>query len=251
MELTTEQDGSGVQFADLESFVRERAQAFIQSILEQEVDELLGRGKGERRTGESPSGYRSGHGDERRLSTSIGTLTVRRRRVRGMAVAEGERFVSRVLPLFVRRTSQVAELLPELYLHGLALGDFELAMRGLLGEGAPLSASFIARLKAVWQAEYAAWTQRSLAECQIVYARVDGIYVKAGLEKDKAGLLVVIGALSDGSKRVLAVENGHRESESSWSALLRDLEVRGNERSASHHRRRTPRHLVGARQCIS
>ncbi|HSW63486.1 MAG TPA: hypothetical protein VLH56_09285, partial [Dissulfurispiraceae bacterium] len=46
-----------------------------------------------------------------------------------------------------KRTKEVGQMLPELYLHGLATGDFELAMRGLLGEGAPLSASSVDRLK--------------------------------------------------------------------------------------------------------
>jgi putative transposase len=221
MEITTPSGKIG--FADIESFVRERAQSFIQGVLEEEVNEMLGRGRHERRDSDSSTGYRNGYGEARRLSTSIGTVALRRPRVRGTA----EQFVSRVLPLFARHTAQVGELLPQLYLHGLALGDFELAMRGLLGDGAPLSASSIARLKAAWQAEYAAWNQRSLECLDVVYLWVDGIYVKAGLEKDKAALLVMIGALSDGSKQVLAVESGHRESESSWASLLRDLKARG------------------------
>jgi putative transposase len=192
-------------------------------VLEEEVEELLGRGKHVRRAAEEPLLYRNGHGEERRLATSIGTVTVRRPRVRGTQ----EQFVSRVLPLFERHTRQVGDLLPQLYLHGLASGDFEMAMRGLLGDGAPLSASSIARLKAVWQAEYATWQQRSLADEHVVYMWVDGVYVKAGLEKDKAALLVVIGAMKDGSKQVPAVQCGHRESESAWSSILRDLKTRG------------------------
>jgi transposase-like protein len=184
---------------------------------------MLCRDRHARRDPGGAAGYRNGHGDERRLSTLIGTITLRRPRVRDTE----EHFVSRVLPLFRRSTVQVGELLPQLYLHGLASGDFELAMRGLLGDGAPLSSSSITRLKAVWQAEYAAWKQRSLSDARLVYAWVDGIYVKAGLEKEKAALLVVIGALSDGSKQVLAVESGHRESEAAWSGLLRDLKARG------------------------
>ena len=89
-----------------------------------------------------------------------GTITVRRPRVRDLE----DRFVSRLLPLFQRRTQEVSALLPELYLHGLALGDFELALRGLLGDAAPLSASSLVRLKATWQAQYAAWQQRDLAD---------------------------------------------------------------------------------------
>ena len=225
MKLTTS-DGPrsrSATFAELESLVRGHAQAFIQSVLEDEVNELLGRGKSERRAEGSSAGYRNGYGEERRLSTSIGTVNVRRPRVRGTH----EQYVSRILPLFARSTAQVVDLLPQLYLHGLSSGDFELAMRGLLGDGAPLSASSIMRLKASWQAEYEAWKQRPLADAHVVYAWVDGIYVKAGLEKEKAALLVMIGALSDGRKRVLAVSSGHRESEEGWSGLLRSLKERG------------------------
>lgn len=93
-----------------------------------------------------------------------GTITLRRPRVRGI---EG-RFESKILPLFARRTTEVGKLLPELYLHGLALGDFELALRGLLGEGAPLSASSIARLKGAWEAEHAEWKARRLDERELV-----------------------------------------------------------------------------------
>ena len=98
---------------------------------------------------DSAAGYRNGYGKPMQLAMSSGTITLRRPRVRGVE----ERFESRVLPLFARRTKELDALLPELYLHGLAEGDFELAMRGLLGEGAPLSKSSIRRLRAGWTAE--------------------------------------------------------------------------------------------------
>jgi transposase-like protein len=154
-----------------------------------------------------------------------GTISLRRPRLRGIA----GRFESRVLPLFERRTNELGELLPELYLHGLALGDFELALRGLLGDGAPLSASSIARLKAPWQLEYDEWRQRRLDDRELVYVWVDGVYVKAGLEKEKACLLVVIGAFRDGHKELLALTSGYRESTESWIGVLRDLKARGLE----------------------
>ena len=208
----------------LETFARTHVQGFIQQLLEDEVAELLGRAKSERRAPlDAPAGSRNGFGKPRRLALMNGTISVRRPRVRDL----DERFASRLLPLFQRRTPEVAALLPELYLHGLALGDFELALRGLLGDAAPLSASALVRLKATWQAQYAAWQQRDLSDCRLIYLWADGVYVKAGLDTSKAALLVLIGADADGQKHVLAVTSGQRESAESWAAVLRDLKRRG------------------------
>jgi transposase-like protein len=217
-------EASRVAWETLEAFARDGVQRLLQRVLEEEVDQLLGRRRYERRDAvDAAPGYRNGFGKPRRVGLSLGTITLRRPRVRGL---EG-RFESRVLPLFKRRTAEVGRLLPELYLHGLAQGDFELALRGLLGEGAPLSATSIARLKASWQAEYEAWRRRPLEDLEPVYLWADGIYVKAGLEKEKAAMLVVLAALRDGRKVVLAVESGYRESTESWATLLRDLHARG------------------------
>ncbi|MGH9891826.1 MAG: transposase, partial [bacterium] len=187
--MSNKSTGAGVEsspvWATLEAFARQQIQGFVQRLLEEEVTELLGRGKSARRgPGEAP-GYRNGYGKPRGLALASGTITVRRPRVRGLEA----RFESRLVPLFKRRTEEVGALLPQLYLHGLALGDFELALRGLLGESAPLSATSIARLKAQWQVEYQGWRQRSLAELEVVYWWADGLYVKAGVEDGKAALL--------------------------------------------------------------
>ena len=208
----------------LEAYAREGIRRLLQQMLEEEVEEALGRQRYARRAGvDAAPGYRNGWGRPRRLSLMSGTITVRRPRVRGLEA----RFESQLLPLFKRRTEEVGRLLPELYLHGLAHGDFDLALRGLLGTGAPLSAASIARLKAGWQVEYETWKRRGLDDLEPVYIWADGIYVKAGLEKDKAAMLVLIAALRDGRKVVLAVESGYRESTESWAALLRDLKARG------------------------
>ncbi|CAI4030694.1 transposase [Nitrospira tepida] len=208
----------------LEEFVRGHIQQFVQRLLVEDVTMRLGRAKSARRTHvDAPDGYRNGYGKPRKVTLTCGTITLQRPRVRRLA----ERFVSRILPLFKRHTKQVGELLPQLYLHGLALGDFELALRGLMGESAPLSPASLQRLKAQWKVEYEAWTRRRLDDLEVVYVWADGLYVKAGLEASKAALLILIGALTDGRKVVLAVESGQRESKESWGAVLRDLRMRG------------------------
>ena len=213
-----------VVWDNLEEWVRMKVQEFIQSLLEEEVTELLGRQKSERRQAvDSPLVYRNGHGKTRRLTLGCGTVSVHRPRVRGLE----RRFESRVLPMFARRTKEINKLIPQLYLHGLALGDFDLALRGLLGEEAPISASTVARLKEGWQAEWEEWKKRPLDGLEVLFMWVDGVYVKAGLQKEKAALLVIVGGLSDGRKVILAVEPGYRESTESWSGVLRDLKERG------------------------
>ena len=112
-------------------------------------------------------------------------------------------------------------------MHGLSEGDFDLALRGLLGEDAPVSASTVARLKSKWNDELAQWRSRPLDDLEVVYMWVDGVYVKAGLEKEKAAVLVVMAALSDGSKVVVSAVPGYRESTESWSEVLRDIKRRG------------------------
>ena len=177
----------------LEGMVREKAQEFIQQIMEEEVTELLGREKSEcRSTVDSAEGYRNGYGKPRRLAMSSGTITIRRPRVRGME----ERFESRVLPLF-------------------GPAD-EGAGRSASGAVSALSKSSIRRLRAGWTAEFEEWSQRRLEGREVVYVWADGIYVKAGLERDKAALLVVLGAMRDGTKEVLALRSGYRESVESW-----------------------------------
>ena len=219
-----ESGSKGWVYEEVEEMARREIQKFIQKLLEEEITDLLGREKGARKENpEEEPGYRNGYGKTRQFGTSMGTIEVRRPRVRGLE----ERFESRVLPMFKRQSREVRELLPELYLHGLASGDFELALRGLLGGGAPLSASSLQRLTGDWEVRYEQWKAEPIEDEEMAYAWADGIYVKAGLGKEKCALLVVIGAMKDGSKRFLALEPGYRESEESWAGVLRQLKTRG------------------------
>ena len=225
-ESTLKNVESIVNFETLETLARTNIQGFMQSILEEEVDYFLGRLKYERCSQgkvDQVSGHRNGYGKPRKFGMMSGTVVVRRPRIRGLE----ERFESKVLPLFKRRSKSIDSLLPDLYLHGLSSGDFEMAMRGLLGDGAPLSASSIIKLKGKWTMEYDHWKKSDLSGIELVYCWADGLYVKAGLEDRKAALLVIIGADRDGNKHLVACESGERESKESWLKILRDLKARG------------------------
>jgi putative transposase len=218
------EESKRILYAELEQHARERIREYLQDLLKEEVTEWLGRAKGERKSNSSEQpGYRNGYGKRRRFTLSVGTIEIRRPRVRDL----GERFISKILPMFKRQTQEVRGLIPELYLHGLASGDFELALRELLGQGAPLSASSLQRLKEKWEGEYEQWKRTSIEEKDWAYFWADGIYVKAGIGKEKAALLVVIGVQEDGTKRFLALEAGYRESKESWAEVLRQLKARG------------------------
>jgi len=149
--ITKAEKQSRAAYEVLEEMVRDKIQGYIQDMLEEEIEVFFGMKKSERnKSVDGTPGYRNGHGKPKRFALMNGTITVQRPRVRGTE----ERFESKVIPFFKRRSTELGEMLPELYLHGLAKGDFELALRGLLGDGAPLSASSIDRLKAKWQLEY-------------------------------------------------------------------------------------------------
>jgi putative transposase len=173
----------------------------------------------------------NGRGQRRKLTLGAGTVELKAPRVndrRRDEHGQRQRFSSRILPPYMRRSPKVAEVLPILYLRGLSTGDFRPALEGLLGEDAAgLSPTNITRLTTCWEKEYTAFRQRDLAGREYVYVWVDGVHFNIRLEDDRLCTLVMIGARPDGEKELLAVEDGYRESAESWKTLLRDLKRRG------------------------
>ena len=166
---------------------------------------------------------RNGHAPERRIQTGIGPIEVQRPRVRdrGAGDAPPIRFTSAVLPAYLRRTKNVEELLPWLYLKGVSTGQFEEALTVLLGPKAGgLSPTTIRRLVEVWQDEHKRWQGRDLSTKRYVYVWADGIYFSPRLEHDRQCILVLMGADESGKKELLAIDDGFRESEQSWHELL-------------------------------
>ena len=174
---------------------------------------------------------RNGRARARKVTCGAGTLEVSAPRVhdkRVDATGQPQRFTSRILPPYMRRSPKVAEVLPILYLRGLSTGDFREALPVLLGDDAAgLSATNIARLTAVWEEDYRRFRQRDLADRDYVYVWVDGIHFNIRLEDDRLCTLVMIGVRPDGTKELVALENGYRESTDSWATVLRDLQRRG------------------------
>jgi transposase-like protein len=174
---------------------------------------------------------RNGYHQPREVATSAGAVPVRQPRVndkrRDDATGQRVRFSSAILPAWARKSPGVAEVLPLLYLHGLSSGDFVPALEQFLGSTAGLSAATVTRLTAQWQDDADAFGRRSLAESDYVYLWVDGIHLKVRLEQDKVCLLVMIGVRVDGTKELVALADGFRESAESWADLLRDCRRRG------------------------
>lgn len=166
---------------------------------------------------------RNGHAPSREIQTGIGPIKVRRPRVhdRGAGDAPRIRFTSAVLPAYLRRTRNVEELLPWLYLKGISTGQFEDALTALLGPDAPgLSPTTIRRLVSTWQDDHRRWQGRDLSTKRYVYVWADGVYFTPRLEHDRQCVLVLIGADASGKKELLAIDDGFRESEQSWHELL-------------------------------
>jgi transposase-like protein len=215
----------------LDDLAREGARRMLVGALEAEVGAYVERHRAERDENGHALVVRNGKAQSRKVTLGAGTIDVVAPRVNDRRVnAEGERqrFASRILPRYMRRSPKVAEVLPLLYLRGLSTGDFREVLPVLLGEDAAgLSATTITRLTAEWEGEYQAFRRRDLSDRDYVYVWVDGVHFNIRLEDDRLCTLVVLGARADGTKELVAVEDGYRESTESWSAVLRDLKRRG------------------------
>ncbi|HET9889551.1 MAG TPA: IS256 family transposase [Mycobacterium sp.] len=215
----------------LDEVLQRGALRMLHETLEAEVEAYIQRHRAARDERGHAQVVRNGQAPARQLVTGSGTLTVRAPRVNDRRVdADGHRhrFTSQVLPSYMRRAPKVTEVLPILYLRGLSTGDFQAALPVLLGEDAAgLSPTTITRLTASWESEYHAWRQRDLHEVDYVYVWVDGVHFRVRLEEDRLCTLVMIGVRADGTKELIAVEDGYRESSDSWATVLRDLKRRG------------------------
>ena len=233
--LTVVENGDGANDGSsgslLDAIVRDGARQMLAAALQAEVAAYIAAhadlvdGEGRRLV------VRNGSHQPRRVTTAAGAVQVVQPRVNDkrtdLETGKRVRFSSAILPAWSRKSPRVAEVLPLLYLHGLSSSDFGPALEQFLGSDQGLSAATITRLTAQWQDEAKAFNTRSLAGTDYVYLWVDGIHLKVRLEADKVCLLVMIGVRADGTKELVALADGHRESTESWADLLRDTKRRG------------------------
>ena len=215
----------------LDELVREGARRMLAAALEAEVAAYVDAHRGEVDEHGRRLVVRNGHAQARQVMTAAGAVEVVAPRVNDKRVDEvtGERvrFSSAILPPWCRKSPRVAEVLPLLYLHGLSSQDFAPALEQFLGSSAGLSASVITKLTVQWQDEAKAFGRRDLSGVDYVYCWADGIHVNVRLEEERLCLLVLVGVRADGTKELITLADGYRESAGSWADLLRDAARRG------------------------
>lgn len=210
----------------LTEMLRNGARELIAQAVEVELQSLLARHADCRLPDGRQAVVRNGYLPERTIQTGVGDVEIKVPKVRDRS-GSGIRFNSALLPPYLKRAKSIEELLPWLYLKGVSTGDYQEALSALLGEQAKgLSANTISRLKRHWIDEHKLWSQRDLSQSRYVYLWADGVYSNVRMD-NRLCLLVIIGVTEHGRKELIAVEDGYRESEASWTELLEGLRSRG------------------------
>ncbi|MFF3062820.1 IS256 family transposase [Streptomyces sp. NPDC057909] len=223
----TTTDGSSL----IDEIVREGARRMLAAALEAEVNTYIAELADQRDESGRRLVVRNGYHQPRKVTTAAGTIDVKAPRINDKrmddATGERRRFSSAILPPWCRKSPKISEVLPLLYLHGLSSGDFVPALEQFLGSSAGLSPATVTRLTTQWQADHKAFGERDLSATDYVYVWADGIHLRIRLEEAKAAVLVVMGVRADGTKELIAMADGYRESSQSWASLLRDCQRRG------------------------
>jgi putative transposase len=216
---------------DLDEIARQAARRMLAEALDAEVETYIEAARDHRDEQGRALVVRNGYAREREVLLGAGAVEVRAPRVNDRRVDEGgnrQRFKSVILPPYMRRSPKVTEVLPLLYLHGLSSGDFVPALEEFFGTEAGLSASTVTRLTEQWQTEREQFMRADLSGRDYVYVWVDGIHTGVRLgSNDRLCCLVMVGARLDGTKELVAISDGYRESTQSWAEFLRDLRKRG------------------------
>ncbi len=231
LRVLTDDDAHAELTCGLDEIVREGARRMLVAALEAEVDGYVCAFIDQLDEGGRRLVRRNGHAEPRTITTAAGGIKIEAPRVDDRRVDDepGQRcrFRSAIVPPWCRKSPKVTEVLPLMYLHGMSSGDFAPALEEFFGSAAGLSASVITRLTKQWQTDQRAFAERRLDDRDFVYIWADGIHFNVRLEEARLCALVIVGVRADGTKELVAITDGHRESTDSWADLLRDLKRRG------------------------
>lgn len=231
LRVALEDDARAELELGLDAICQEGARRMLAVALESEVEAYIAAFAHERDDQGRRLVVRNGHAESRLIATGAGPIEVTTPRVNDKRIdiesGERRRFTSSIIAPWARKSPKVSEVLPLMYLHGMSSGDFAPALSEFFGSGAGLSASVVTRLTTQWQEEQKRFMGRSLAEADYVYLWVDGVHFNVRLEEERLCCLVVVGVRADGTKDLVAIADGYRESEGSWADLLRDAKRRG------------------------
>ncbi len=230
LRVVSDDDTRAEMRSALDEIVLDGARRMLAAALEAEVDAYIAELADERDERGRRLVVRNGHAEPRTITTAAGRIDVEAPRVNDKRVDDGGqrcRFRSSILPPWARKSPKVAEVLPLMYLHGMSSGDFAAALARFFGSAVGLSASVITRLTIQWQAEARAFAERDLSHRDYVYVWADGVHFNVRLEEERLCALVIVGVRGDGTKELVAIADGYRESTESWADLLRDLKRRG------------------------
>lgn len=213
----------------LEELAREGAREMLKVALEAEITDFIGQYDGLRDQSDHRQITRNGYHSSRKIVTGIGEIDVRVPRSRDNREVFSNKicYHSKIIPPYLRRSKDLDEFIPFLYLKGISTGDFSDVLSQLMGKEVSLSPATVVRLKEQWQEEYNRWSGRDLSDKRYVYWWVDGVYFNIRLEEERSCMLIIMGATEDGRKELIAVEDGYRESSISWNNILLDLKSRG------------------------
>ena len=205
--------------------LKQGAQQLLAKAIEVEVAMLLAEYQDQKTDGVQ-SVVRNGYLPERKIQTGLGELPVKVPKIRDRS-GQGIKFNSALIPPYLKRSKAMEEFIPWLYLKGISTGDMQPALESLLGKGTKgLSANTVSRLKQSWEDDYDQWRKRDLSKRRFVYIWADGVYCNVRMD-DRLCLLVVIGSDDTGRKEVLAIVDGVRESEASWTEVMEQLDNQG------------------------
>lgn len=220
-------------FQDL---ARKGAELMLRLALEAEIDEFINEHQSKRLADDRNRIVRNGYHRERSIQTGVGDVPVKvprsRDRAAGPSKGRGSKkeqilYQSQLIPKYLRRSENIEEFIPFLYLQGVSSTRISDVLSQLVGKPVSFSPGSLNRLKTEWEQEYEKWNGRDLSDKKYAYWWVDGIYFNVRRSKEKICVLLIIGATADGRKELVTMDVGYRESELTWMDILLDLKQRG------------------------